>query len=288
MKLEDIISRVEDLPTPDPVVNKIISTASDPEASAKDLADVVRLDPSLASRILRLVNSAYYGLPRKITLINEAVMILGFRTVRNMALSVFTYDSILSRKHTKHLDYFQLWKHFVGVAVGSELLAQMTGYPNKEELFIAGLLHDIGKIALDYVFPEVFESAVKLTSSLKISFCEAEEKLQIPEHAAVGMKLLQTWKLPEVIFLTCGGHHSPENFSESLYSDVISMVHIADFLINLLKYGDSFSYRKPVVEPFTLNTLGIRPKFLVRYSERLKEKLSTVQDFLNIGQEAVK
>jgi len=259
MKLEDIISRVEDLPTPDPVVNKIISTASDPEASAKDLANVVKLDPSLASRILRLVNSAYYGLPRKITLINEAVMILGFRTVRNMALSVFTYDSILSRKHRKHLDYFQLWKHFVGVAVGSELLAQMTGYPNKEELFIAGLLHDMGKIALDYVFPEVFEAAVKLTSSLKISFCKAEEKLQIPEHAAVGMKLLQSWNLPEVIFLTCGGHHSPEDFSESLYSDVISM-----------------------------NTLGIRPKFLVRYSERLKEKLSTVQDFLNIGQEAVK
>ncbi|MGE0033639.1 MAG: HDOD domain-containing protein, partial [Pseudothermotoga sp.] len=121
MKLEEIIAKIEELPTPDPIVQKIIAVASDPNASAKDLADVIKLDPSLSVRVLRLANSAYYGLPRKIAQLSEAVMILGFKTVRNLALSVFTYNSLMRKKRST-IDHATLWKHFRGVAVAAELM----------------------------------------------------------------------------------------------------------------------------------------------------------------------
>ncbi len=103
MELQDILIKIDDLPTPDPIVQKIVSVASDPDASAKELAEAIKLDASLTVRILRLVNSAYYGLPRKIVALNEAIMILGFKTVRNIALSIFTYSSVLkNKKEVKH------------------------------------------------------------------------------------------------------------------------------------------------------------------------------------------
>lgn len=286
MKLEEIITRIEELPTPDPVVQKIIAVASDPNASAKDLAEVIKLDPSLAVRVLRLVNSAYYGLPRKVAQLSEAVMILGFKTVRNLALSVFTYSSLMRRKRSL-IDHTALWKHFVGVAVASELMAQFVGYPNKEELFISGLLHDIGKVTLEFVSPEMFMAVAKLAKTLKISFFEAEKKLDLPNHALISMKTIERWGLPELVSHTCGGHHTPEAFSDSLYSDVISIVHVSDFFVNTINYGESYSYGGFVLSPYALNLLGLKPRMLTSYLKKLKEKLITADKFLKIEQEAV-
>lgn len=286
MKLEEIISRIEELPTPDPVVQKIIAVASDPNSSAKDLANVIKLDPSLTVRVLRIVNSAYYGLPRKIAELSEAVMILGFKTVRNIALSVFTYSSVVRRKKSV-IDHVALWKHFVGVAVASELIAQLVGYPNKEELFVAGLLHDMGKVTLEFVSPEMFLAVAKLAKTLKISFFEAEKKLDLPNHALISMKTIERWRLPELISQSCGGHHTPDTFSDSLYSDVISMVHVSDFFVNAIGYGESYSYGGLELSPYALNLLGLKPKTLTNYLKKLKEKLATADEFLKMEQEAV-
>ncbi|MGJ8454090.1 HDOD domain-containing protein [Pseudothermotoga sp. U03pept] len=285
MQLEEILTRIDELPTPDPIVQRIVSVASDPDASAKDLAEVIKLDASLTVRILKLVNSAYYGLPRKIVALNEAIMILGFKTVRNIALSIFTYSSVLRNNRRSTVDHYQLWKHFLGTAVGSELLAQMIGYPNKEELFISGLLHDIGKVALDYIFPEAFGAVTKLTKSLKISFMQAEEKLNLPNHSVISGKMIEKWNLPELVVQSASGHHSPNNFSDSVYSDVVAIVHVVDFLVNLMKYGDSYTYGGLTLSSFALNVLSIKPHFLTNLAEKLKLRLQEAEDFLRIEEE---
>ncbi|HBJ82244.1 HDOD domain-containing protein [Pseudothermotoga sp.] len=285
MHFEDILSKIEELPTPDPIVQKIISVASDPNASAKELSEVIKLDASLTVRILRLVNSAYYGLPRKIVALNEAIMILGFKTVRNIALSVFTYSSVLKGNKKSSINHMQLWKHFLGVAVGCELLAQMTGYPNKEELFIAGLLHDIGKVALDYISPDAFSAVAKLTENLGISFSQAEEKLNLPNHAMISGKMIEQWNLPEIVVQSAAGHHVPNNFADSVYSDVVAMVHISDFFINLMKHGNSYTYGGLKLSSFALNILGIKPRFLTNYADKMKDKLKVAEEFMKIEQE---
>ncbi|AEH51048.1 HDOD domain-containing protein [Pseudothermotoga thermarum] len=281
MQLKDFIDKIEQLPTPDPVVQRIISIASDPNASAKDLADAMRLDPSLTAKVLRLVNSAYYGLPRKIAKLNEAIMILGFKTVRNLALSVFTYKSLTGSRNSK-IDQLALWKHFVGVAVAGELLAHMLNYPNREEVFVAGLLHDLGKLALDYISPESFAAVAKVTKTLQISFFEAEAKLNIPQHTATGSLLAERWNLPEIVTQPISGHHDVKSFSDSVYADVVSMVHIADFVVNTFKFGDSYTYGGLKLSPDALNVLAIKPKMLTNYVDKLKERLATAEEFLSI------
>lgn len=285
MELQDILVKIDELPTPDPIVQRIVSVASDPDASAKDLAEAIKLDASLTIRILRLVNSAYYGLPRKIVALNEAIMILGFKTVRNIALSIFTYSSVLKNKKHSTIDHYQLWKHFIGTAVGCELLAQMVGYPNKEELFISGLLHDIGKVALDYIFPEAFSAVTKLTKNLQISFTQAEDRLSLPSHSIISGKMIERWNLPEIVVNSASGHHTPNNFSESVYSDVVAVVHIVDFLVNLMRYGDSYTYGGLTLSSFALNVLGIKPSFLTHLVDKLKVRLMEAEDFLKIEQE---
>ncbi len=285
MKISDFLEKIEQLPTPDPVVQRIISIASSPDASAKDLADAMRLDPSLTAKVLRLVNSAYYGLPRKIAKLNEAVMILGFKTVRNLALSVFTYNSLAGSKNSR-IDQLALWKHFVGVAVAGELLAQMLNYPNKEEVFVAGLLHDIGKLALDYISPESFAALVKITKKLQTNFYDAESRLSIPQHTTTGSLLATRWNLPEIVSQPISGHHDIKNFSDSVYADVIAMVHVADFVVNTFRYGDSYTYGGLLLSPQSLNVLSVRPKMLASFIDKLKERLATAEEFVNIGRQA--
>ncbi len=284
MKLSDFLDRIDQLPTPDPIVQRIIAIASDPNASAKDLADTMRMDPSLTAKVLRLVNSAYYGLPRKIAKLNEAVMILGFKTVRNLALSVFAYNSLSGSRNSK-IDHLALWKHFTGVAVAGELLSQILNYPNKEEVFVAGLLHDIGKLALDYISPESFSAVSKLTKTLKVSFFDAETKLNMAQHTATGSLLVERWNLPEIVTLPIVGHHSVKSYSDSVFADVVSMIHVADFVVNTFRYGDSYTYGGLVLSPEALNLLGIKPKMLAVFVDKLKERLVMAEEFLNIGKQ---
>ncbi|RKX52650.1 MAG: phosphodiesterase, partial [Thermotoga sp.] len=116
--VDKILEKVEDLPSPDFVVQRIVQVASNPNASAKEVSQVISTDPSLSSRILKIANSAYYGIPRKISVLSEAVMILGFKTVRNLALSVFTYDRFFKKIDEKSpIDRKRLWRHFVVTAV---------------------------------------------------------------------------------------------------------------------------------------------------------------------------
>ena len=152
MDLKKTIQEIETLPSPDFILQKIVDTANNPGASAKDLNEVASKDPGFVAKILKLANSAYYGLPRNVTKLTEAIMILGFKTVRNMAMSIFTGKEFFSFE-TENLDMNEFWKHAVVVATIGELTAEIIGYSNKEELFMCGLLHDIGKSVQGVLFP---------------------------------------------------------------------------------------------------------------------------------------
>ncbi len=284
VSIEKMIDKLEELPTPDFVVQKIITVASDPNASVKELANAIMMDASLSSKVLKLANSAYYGIPREITVLNEAIMILGFKTVRNLAMSVFTYGALFQGSHGEDsgINREALWRHFVYVAVASETLGEILGYPVKEELFINGLLHDIGKVALDVISPKVMRALHKITSEKKRNFTEAEDLLEVPSHTSIGAKLVEKWGLPEMIVQSVAGHHNPELYIDSINAEVVAMVHIADVVINTMYPGDSLSYGKPELSHEALNILSLKPRILPRFIDRLKDKLVKVDDFVNM------
>jgi len=271
--MKELLGTISEIPTPDIVVQEIISTASNPNASAKDLEKVISMDVGLSTKILRLVNSAYYGLPRKITKLSEAIVIVGFKTVRNLALSVFTY-SALHAKHT-FIDHDKLWSHFMTTAIFAEHIAKNIGFMNREEVFLAGMMHDVGKIAIDLVFPTYMYELAKFSEEKQIPMFLIEYKCQIEDHMELGSELLKLWKFPDEYVSVARYHEKPSLNPDSQHIEMISIVHLANVFSNIFLPGYSLSYGPPYLDPLVFSVLGIKPsnlKILFHELERVFEK----------------
>ncbi|AMW32064.1 HDIG domain-containing protein [Fervidobacterium changbaicum] len=271
--IKELLSTISEIPTPDIVVQQIISTASNPNASAKDLEKVIAMDVGLSTKILRLVNSAYYGLPRKITKLSEAIVIVGFKTVRNLALSVFTYSAL----HSKHtfIDHDKLWSHFMTTAIFSEHIAKRIGFMNREEVFLAGMMHDVGKIALDLVFPVYTYELSKLSQEKQTPFFLIEYKCRVEDHMELGGELLKLWKFPDEYVSVAQYHEKPSLNPDSPYIEMICIVHLANVFSNIFMPGYSLSYGSPYLDPLTFNVLGMKPgdlKVMFHELERVFER----------------
>ena len=279
--IDKILEGIDKLPSPNIVVQRIVAVCSKPDASSSEVANTLMMDASLSARVLKLANSAYYGIPRKITTLSEAVMILGFKTVRNLALSVFTYDMVFKNRSSS-VDRERLWEHFIATAVASETVAETVGYPLKEEIFIAGLLHDIGKVVYDFLLSEILEMEVKIAQKLKKNLIEVEEELEVPYHTEVGAKLLRSWNFPDLLVYSADYHHNVDANPNELFLNQVSMVHIGDVLANLMIRGASLSWGDPVLSPFALNALRLKPRVVLKILERSKKKYERAKEFLKL------
>ncbi|MCD6551616.1 HDOD domain-containing protein [Thermotoga sp.] len=279
--IDKILEGIDKLPSPNIVVQRIVAVCSKPDASSSEVANTLMMDASLSARVLKLANSAYYGIPRKITTLSEAVMILGFKTVRNLALSVFTYDMVFKNRSSS-VDRERLWEHFIATAVASETVAETVGYPLKEEIFIAGLLHDIGKVVYDFLLSEILEMEVKIAQKLKKNLIEVEEELEVPYHTEVGAKLLRSWNFPDLLVYSADYHHNVNANPNELFLNQVSMVHIGDVLANLMIRGASLSWGDPVLSPFALNALRLKPRVVLKILERSKKKYERAKEFLKL------
>ncbi len=136
----------------------------------KELVNSISQSPTLTAKILRLANSAYYSLPKRITRLTQAVNLLGLKTVRNLALSIFTVENFFLIKSILFFNTYNFWQHLITTGIASELLAKYLNFPEKEESFMCGILHDLGKIVMAHIMPEVFEMVIKVAQHEKISF----------------------------------------------------------------------------------------------------------------------
>ncbi len=264
--IKELLGTISEIPTPDVVVQQIISTASSPNTSAKDLEKVISMDVGLSTKILRLVNSAYYGLPRKITKLSEAIVIVGFKTVRNLALSVFTYSAL----HSKHtfIDHDKLWAHFMTTAIFAEYIAKNIGFMNREEVFLAGMMHDVGKLALDLIFPTYIFELSKVSEDKKEPFFIVEYKCDMDNHMDVGGELLKVWRFPDEYVSVAQFHEKPSLNPDSPHIEMICIVHLANVFSNIFLPSASLSYGSPYLDPLIFNVLGIKPSNLqIIYNE---------------------
>lgn len=277
-----IAKKIEELPTPDFIVQRIINIASDPNSSVKELNTAVLESPSLSAKILKLSNSAYYALPRKVTKLSQAINILGFKTVRNLAMSIFTVQNFFRDEY----DFFntkKFWTHLMSTAIGAELLAKTINFPEREEAFLAGLLHDLGKIAMANIMPEIFEMTVKTAYHKKISFKEAEILLDSYSHEFIGKLLFKQWGLSDQIINSTGFHDSVDDLSDDNTKMIVQIVHIANITTNILFYGYSGNFGIEIPNINAWNNIGLTPKKYFSYAEALKNKIENSEEFMNIN-----
>ncbi|HMB30756.1 MAG TPA: HDOD domain-containing protein [Desulfohalobiaceae bacterium] len=274
------IRNIRELPALPAVASKVLEIASDQDSTAKELSKVISQDQSLTTRTLKLVNSAYYGFPRTVSKITEAVVILGFNTVKNLALSVSVCNFFGGGQGD--FDRKRLWEHSVGAAVAATILAKKAMMKSFiEDLFVSGLLHDIGLIIEDQYFHEQFLQALAMSENKNIPIEIAERDILGIDHAMIGKKIGETWKLPSKINNIIGFHHQPQ-YANGETKKETSVIYIADLVCKLQGFGFDGDQVVPTLrkEPFTV--LGISKEELKEITKEFEVDIEKAQDFLEL------
>lgn len=235
--VEKLLSKVEAVPTLPHLVSKLVQVVTSDASSARDVAKIIGYDQAFTSKILRLVNSAFYGFPQKIATVSHATAILGFNVIRSLALSVTVFD--MFRGESYGFDRGAFWKHSIGTGVVARALARKVRYKEPEEIFIAGLLHDIGKVVEDKYLHDDFVFVLQMVAEKGCSMREAELETLGMDHARVGGKLAERWNLPPLLREVVRWHHEPPSDIGTLTDGgkVVGLVHMANIVCRVKQFG---------------------------------------------------
>jgi putative nucleotidyltransferase with HDIG domain len=280
--LHIIEKELQDLPPLPAVVIKVMQTLNEPSTSAADLSRLISSDQALSGKILRLVNSSYYGFPRRIATITHAIVILGFNTIRNLATSLGVAKAFETYGPTA-LDRDKFWEHSVCTAVGAWNIARRRNLNAKltEEVFIGGLLHDVGKLFLDQYFPDQYAVALKLARTANVSVWDAEKTALGIGHVLVGKRVAEKWNFPTNLTAMIAMHHQPA-FSKDVFEHV-AIVHAANYLTRKCRIGDSGDRIVPALDPEVEKWLAFSAATWESVQLETVRKFEDAKDFLKVA-----
>lgn len=242
LTLTQVINGIRDLPSLPVLVLELLNSFESDDISVGDLAGKVSRDQALAAKTLRLANSSFYGLSRKVTTIQQAITILGFDCVRTLVAAAALTDAFADCQHGV-FGFDAFWRHSIGTAVCAKLLAREVGV-HQDYAFLSGLLHDIGKLVLVTRFPEQYLAVLEYRSRNDCYMIDAERAVLQLDHPLVGRALAEHWKFPTLIQKAIASHHAPP-VEEAL--DVPGVVHVADAIAHALDFGGEEHALVPVV-----------------------------------------
>ncbi|MCU0586529.1 MAG: HDOD domain-containing protein [Syntrophobacteraceae bacterium] len=272
---EKIVQATGDLPTMPHVASLVLQKLGNPNTSPKDLHQTISTDQSLAARVLKVANSPLYGCSRAINRLTDAVVIMGFDSLRSLVMSSVMQDLFKSFGLTEKL----LWEHSFGCAAVSKHVARVIKYPKLEEAFLAGLLHDIGKVVLNLKVPEKTREIVQeVYNNPGISFLRAEEEIFGFNHAQVGKLIARKWNFAETIEETIGCHHEPRQ--AQILPVLTVIVNFANLLCHKLEVGPT---RNPGLDLFEFEStrlLRFTEESLARLMEQVGELMAEKENLL--------
>jgi uncharacterized domain HDIG len=279
-KLDKIRAFVNKMPSLSTTVGKVLEICSRTDTSPNDLNKVISLDPVLTGQVLKLINSAYYSLVNKVTSLTRAIVMLGLNTVKNLALSTAIIRCVGQINKSKALPNKDFWAHSIGVGVMAKLLAAKRGLllAEREEYFVAGLLHDLGKIPFGDEYIDVLAQARKTQTPL----IHLEKQLLEIDHEEVGAIIASTWKLNPVITDAICHHHAPKQAAPD-HQGLVATVALADFYVCLFDIGYAGN-RYPDEEQLAtlLEMCDLEWSAVVSLSSILDEEIQRAKIFLQV------
>ncbi len=280
--LKKRLSNIKNLPTLPTVANNVIKLTQNPDSTAFDIAEAISLDQSLATKVLKTANSAYYGFPRKITTINYAIVVLGLSNIKNIVLSTSIMGRFSKTDDNQLLDRRDFWKHSLLCGIISKKIAEHMGIKTAEEMFMCGLLHDFGKMILDHFFHDEFVMALTLCKNEGITLVEAENKTFGFNHSGVGALLLKRWSLPISLVNAVEGHHQPDKNLKSFRA--ASIVHVADYLCRRIGIGSGGDNVLPVPNKKAFKLVNITAAQIKQMNADITKEFKHATEFLNEGE----
>ena len=232
---EKIQNGVQDLPTLPTVYSALSDAMAKPSSTAEEIAEIVSADQASAFRVLKVVNSAFYGFPGRIDSISRAVVILGFDEIRNLILATSVMDIFGKRDSALDFRPGDFWAHSIAVGLLTRMIGQAAGVVAQENLFVAGVVHDIGKLAFFELAEEEFARALSYAAERNCPIRDAEQEVLGLDHAQAGMLLAEQWRLPLSLKNAIRFHH--EGRVANKPDAVVGAVHVADFVARALEMG---------------------------------------------------
>ncbi|MBU0728376.1 MAG: HDOD domain-containing protein [Proteobacteria bacterium] len=269
-KFKKTLRQVRNLPTLPGIVIKLSQMAEDPETTTEQMGKVISKDHIMAAKLLKLVNSAFYGFPQRISSLSSAIILLGFNVIKSLIISASIFEVMEAQD-------VELWEHSLGCAVVSSVLAKRLGVSEPEEISTAGLIHDIGKVAIKMELPNEYKLINKLVEENGLSMMEAEREVLGLEHSEVGGWLAKSWNLPNKLVEPVSCHHDPRLAKEEQLASAI--VHFSDIMIRGMGYGHGHDIWVPRLSKRAWRLLDLSPEDLAQIVEEVEEKLWDVKGF---------
>jgi len=253
----EAIERIETLPSIPAVLSQILACVDDPDTTASDLSDIVLQEQAIALKILRLANSPIYGQTRQIDDITTAVVVVGFQEVSQAAVSCSVMNVLSKDVPPGAFDVIDFWKYSLACAITARKVAELSQYGFKQQAYLYGLLHDIGKLVILYLFPEEYNKVVSDTQS-------EGDVLHVREHTAfgfnhceAGMWLAEKWSLPTRVTRVIGYHHSLDNLPEGSVREIF-LCHAAEYITRSVGLGSNGDVVYPLLHEDAAAALGIQ------------------------------
>jgi len=243
LDVSQVLREIDDLPSIPETLLAIFKVLDDPDSGPSDLSSVVQMDAPLMARILRLANSPYYSRGGNVPDIQRCVSALGYQTVRQVAICVSVATTLVGAvaKAQGRMDYRELWRHSVSTAAIAKHLAKMVKYEDPEEIFTAGLLHDLGKFVLEIHSPEAYDQLIESRLDNRRSLEDVEKEYFGCDHAELGAAFGESWRFPPLLVKCFGEHHSSEDYTEPLdrSEHAVALVALADYLASTMVPSNS-------------------------------------------------
>ncbi|MCX7736164.1 MAG: HDOD domain-containing protein [Candidatus Kapabacteria bacterium] len=276
INVDKILENLDEFPTLPTIYSNLLECISNPRSTVNDVAQIISRDQSAALKILKSVNSPLYGVSKKVETIKDAVFHLGFNEIKNLVVALSVVTTFKNIKATKNFSLLEFWKHSVAVGVISKLIGVTCGEKNTENYFLAGVIHDIGKLFFVQFFNEEYDKVIENAFSSKIELSKAEMNYFGVNHIQIGEKIAVKWQLP-VVFRSVIKHYQDLDF-ENGNSMITTSVALADYIADLLELGlrnngTTFKPNPKIWEVLKLNKgdlLELYPKIIENYNQSIQ------------------
>jgi len=276
------ILQSDELPTLPTVASKLITLTSKEDTTLADIGDLVSQDISLSAKILKVSNSAFYSFPQQIGSIKQAVSILGMNAVRSLVLS-FSFLTIKAGKVESRFNFEKFWEKSLASAVTARLILEHVKGADTEEVFVSGLLQNLGELILARSFPEEYDKVLQAVEENEQDIFEAEENIFGINHTVVGTEVAKCWGFPEVLLVPIQNHHHPDQYTGNNASvrSTIRAVYLSDLLVNILYSDKPETYHKKFRKEAG-KMLGLTSESIETILEQVHTKVKEAGTYFNL------
>lgn len=276
--IKEYLQNIRNLPSVPSVIYEVSKLLDNPMTSAADLAVLISKDQAMVARILTVANSPFYGLPRRVSTVEFAIVILGFESIKNIVIALSMLEA-MKGKSERNWNRKRYWLHSISTAGAAKRISEDLGYTKSGEAFTAGLLHDLGISIIQRYFNREFHQIHELVKKKDMHFLDAEQEILGLTHQEIGFYLADRWNLPLHLNEAILYHHYPSRLSGNKV--LISIVHLADYMINKflvggLDWDKDFILDESIIDALNLGDINYLNQFTESYRELFSKQIKSI------------